>query len=289
MEPVSRPEPAPPEPAPPEPARREVEGVLLRVAYDGRGFSGFAPQPTQRTVAGELLGAIAAVDPSVKQIRGSSRTDAGVHARDQCVAFDPQRKMPPRAWQHWINRELPSEIAIRSAVEVRRGFEPRFHALEKTYRYVLLLDESRDPLLDARAWRLHDLRADEDVLARMRAELDALRGEHDFAAFRSASDPRTDTVRTIVGASISRGVDDPRLVTVQVSGSGFMHNMVRIIVGATVDVGRGRLEPGAVARGIATRERASLGITAPPDGLYLYETRLDLTSPSKPAQNERDP
>lgn len=263
-------------------------GVLLRVAYDGRGFSGFAPQPTRRTVAGELLGAVAAVDPTVKQIRGSSRTDAGVHALDQCVAFDPARRMPARAWQHWINRELSGEIAVRSAAEIPRGFEPRFHAASKTYRYVLLVDDDRDPLFEGRAWRLHDLTADEEVLRRMRAELEALIGEHDFAAFRSAADPRTDTVRTIHAASISRGIDDPRLVTIQVSGSGFMHNMVRIIVGALVDVGRGRAQPGAVNRGIATGDRRELGITAPPDGLYLYETRLDLTAPRRPARNERD-
>lgn len=252
----------------------EPGAVLLRVAYDGQGFSGFAAQPERRTIAGELLGAVAAVDPAVKALRGSSRTDAGVHARDQCVAFDPQRRMPPRAWQHWINRELPAQIVVRSAVEVARGFEPRFHAIAKTYRYRLLVEDQRDPHFEGRAWRLHDL--DLDQLDRVRDELDALVGQHDFAAFRSASDPRTDTVRTIVAASITRSAEDPRVATIEVRGSGFMHNMVRIIVGAAVDVGRGRLAPGAVRRGLETRDRGALGITAPPDGLYLYATELDL-------------
>ncbi|MFO0611206.1 MAG: tRNA pseudouridine(38-40) synthase TruA [Polyangiaceae bacterium] len=214
----------------------------------------------------------------MKAIRGSSRTDAGVHARDQCVAFDPAREMPPRAWQHWINRELSAEIAIRGASSAPRGFEPRFHSVEKTYRYLVLLDPERDPLFEARAWRLHDVSLDaiDDAVTRVQSELEALVGEHDFAAFRSASDPRTETIRTIFAASASRGSDDPRLLTIEVSGSGFMHNMVRIIVGAAVDVARGRLAPGAIARGLETKQRTALGITAPPDGLYLYATRLEL-------------
>ena len=91
-------------------------GILLRVAYDGGPFSGFAIQPKARTIAGELLGAVRAVDPAVSEVRGASRTDAGVHARDQCVAFDPTRQLPPRAWLHEVNRQLPKEIAVRSAV-----------------------------------------------------------------------------------------------------------------------------------------------------------------------------
>lgn len=259
-----------------EEAAPEATGVLVRVAYDGRGFSGFAPQPKQRTIAGELLGAIAAVDPSIKAIRGSSRTDAGVHAMDQCVAFDPERRMPPKAWVHWINRELPAEIAVRSAVEVPRGFEPRFHAVEKTYVYRVLFDPARDPLFEARVWRVPDTTLADEVIVAIAAELSSLLGEHDFAAFRSASDPRADTVRTIFSASVGRSPEDPRLATITVSGSGFMHNMVRIIVGAAVDVGRGRLEPGAVERGLETKARTALGVTAPPDGLYLCSTRLDL-------------
>lgn len=271
-------------PGAPDAPSAEPGGVLVRVAYDGRGFSGFAAQPDRRTIAGELLGAIASVDPAIKTIRGSSRTDAGVHAMDQCVAFDPERRMPPRAWMHWINRELPSEIAIRAAIEVPRGFEPRFHAKEKTYHYRLLFDASRDPLLEGRVWRLPDAALTEEVLASIRDELASLVGEHDFAAFRSASDPRADTIRTVFGASIARSADDARAATVVVTGSGFMHNMVRIIVGAAVDVGRGRLARGAARRGLETRQRAVLGVTAPPDGLYLYSTRLDL-----PAAEERSP
>lgn len=262
---------AEPASSPPRPA-----GILVRVAYDGRGFSGYAAQPDRRTIAGELLGAIAAVDPAVKAIRGSSRTDAGVHAMDQCVAFDPERVMPPKAWTHWINRELGAEIAVRAATSVPRGFEPRHHAAEKTYHYRLLFDDARDPLLDGRVWRLAEGSLTDETIAAMNDELAALVGEHDFAAFRSASDPRVDTTRTIHRASVRRSPDDARLATVEVTGSGFMHNMVRIIVGAAVDVGRRRLPKGAVGRGLETKQRTALGVTAPPDGLYLYSTRLDL-------------
>src|SRR5689334_9947818 len=104
-------------------------GVLLSVAYDGGPFAGFAPQPSQRTIAGELLGALRALDPSVREVRGVSRTDAGVHARDQRVAFDTLTSIPPRGWVLGATRHLPREIAIRRAAYVPAGFTPRFQSV----------------------------------------------------------------------------------------------------------------------------------------------------------------
>jgi tRNA pseudouridine38-40 synthase len=252
-------------------------GILLRVAYDGGPFSGFAIQPKARTIAGELLGAVRAVDPAVSEVRGASRTDAGVHARDQCVAFDPTRALPPRAWLHEVNRQLPKEIAVRSAVEIARGFAPRFHALQKTYRYLVLGDSIRDPLYEGRVWRVPDLGT--PSLEDLKHEAAALVGTHDFGGFRSSADQREDTVRTIYSATIDRR--DDNVLAIEVTGSGFMHNMVRIIVGALIDMGRGRLEPGAFARCLVSKDRRHLGITAPPEGLYLWKTDLDMRAGSE--------
>lgn len=250
-------------------------GVLLTVAYDGRDFSGFAPQRDVRTVAGELLGALRTVDPSIAEVRGASRTDAGVHARGQRVAFDPVAERPLTAWVHGAQRQLPDAISIRRASFVPRGFTPRFAARWKRYRYLLLTEGVRDPFWSDRAWRVPELR-EPGAMTLALAEAAAAVGTHDFRAFRTASDQRTETVRTILEVAITTSSDDPRLVRVDVRGNAFMHNMVRILVGTIVDVARGRLAPGAIARALASGERRHGGITAPADGLYLEEMELDV-------------
>ena len=247
--------------------------VLLRVAYDGTAFAGFAPQPGQRTVYGVLLDAVRSLDPSVAALRGASRTDAGVHARDQAVALDPARAIPAKGWVLGLNAALPPDVAVRAARRVPRGFEPRAHGRGKRYRYQLLVDRVRDPMLERDAWRIG---APFDR-ARAEAELTAIVGTHDFRAFRTASDPRIDTTRTLSRATIvTPRADEPRLLTVEVEGNAFLHNMVRIIAGSAVDVGRGRLRAGATARALASGARTDLGMTAPARGLILHDVRLDL-------------
>ncbi|HVK69301.1 MAG TPA: tRNA pseudouridine(38-40) synthase TruA [Polyangium sp.] len=249
------------------------DGILLTVAYDGRPFSGFAHQPDRRTIAGELLAAVRALDPTIREIRGSSRTDAGVHAFGQRVAFDPSREVPPRGWVLGTARHLPKEIAVRRASLVPRGFTPRFASQGKRYRYLLLRDLMRDPFLEGRVWRVDQLR-DDAAITRAAAEASLAVGTHDFAAFRSAADPRENTVRTLRRVSVEVDRDDPRLVRIEVEGDAFMHNMVRILVGTFVDVARERLAPGAVSRALASKRRDDAGITAPPDGLYLVSVTL---------------
>lgn len=247
--------------------------VLLSVAYDGTGYAGWAPQREQRTIAGELQGALRVIDPRIGALRGSSRTDAGVHARDQRVAFDPSFEYPLSAWLQGAQKHLPASISIRRACYVERGFDPRGYKGSKTYRYLLLADERRDPFFDGRVFRVPELAAP-GALERARAELAAAVGTHDFAAFRSSADARENTVRTLYAAELGVDAEDPRLLRLDVRGSGFMHNMVRILVGTVVDVARRRLAPGAIERGLASRDRRSLGITAPPEGLYLERTEL---------------
>ncbi len=249
------------------------EGVLLSVAYDGEAFSGFAPQPGQRTVYGVLLEAIRALDPGVSGLRGASRTDAGVHARAQAVALDPTRAIPAKGWVLGVNAALPRDLAVRTARRVPRGYEPRAHGRGKRYRYHLLVDRVRDPMLERTAWRI-DPPFDR---ARAEAELAAILGTHDFTAFRSASDPRVDTLRTLDRVTIvAPRAEDPRQLAIEVEGNAFMHNMVRIIAGTAVDVGRGRLRAGATARALASGARTDLGMTAPAHGLILDEVRLEL-------------
>jgi tRNA pseudouridine38-40 synthase len=248
--------------------------VLLTVAYDGGPFAGFAPQPGQRTVAGELLGAVRAVDPRVGEIRGASRTDAGVHAHGQRVAFDTSLDVPPRGWVLAVTRHLPREIAVRRAALVAPGFSPRFANRGKRYRYLVLRDRARDPFLEGRAWRSTSFDG-EGALGRARREAALALGTHDFAAFRSSADERTSTVRTLRSVDLSDDPGDLRLLRIDVEGDAFLHNMVRILVGTLADVARGRLAEGAVARALASGDRRDAGITAPAEGLYLERVLLD--------------
>jgi tRNA pseudouridine38-40 synthase len=246
-------------------------GVLLTVQYDGTRFAGFARQKDARTIAGELDGAVRALDPTASLVRGASRTDAGVHAHAQRVAFDTSLDMPSRGWALALARHLSGEISVARASRVAPGYDPRGHALRKTYRYLLLCSPVRDPFWQHRAWRIRD-RLNHDLMCE---EACALVGRHDFRAFRTSADPRTDTVRTIVRADVRRGAADPRFLALEIEGDRFLHRMIRIIAGTLVDVARGSLRPGAVSRGITTGDRSVLGMTAPPDGLYLATLDLD--------------
>ena len=242
-----------------------MQGIALGVAYQGTRFHGFAPQPGMRTVYGTLLEAVQSMGADVSEMRGLSRTDAGVHARAQLVAFDTQQIIAARGWVLGLNHHLPEDVSVRSARTVPIGFNPRFASLGKRYVYSLLQDPLPDPLLCHTTWHQH--RDFDDALAR--AELEAAVGTHDFSAFRSASDSRPSAVRTIVRSSVTRDRGDPRCVHLEVEGTAFLHNMVRILAGTAVDVALGRKPPGTLARALQSGLRAEAGRTAPPQGLLL--------------------
>jgi tRNA pseudouridine38-40 synthase len=245
-------------------------GVLLTVAYDGRDFHGLARQPGLRTVAGELDVAARAIDPEASPVRALSRTDAGVHARAQMVAFDTRRSIPSRGWVLALTRILPRSMGVLRAARVPHGFDPRDHVVTKTYSYLLFPSPVRDPLLVGRAWRIGEP-LDVDL---MRTELGPVGGTHDFAAFRNASDGRLNTECRIARTELRTCQYDQRCLEVVLEGDRFLYRMVRIVVGTLVDVGRGWLAPNAVKNALAGGSRATLGVTAPPDGLYLENVTL---------------
>jgi tRNA pseudouridine38-40 synthase len=245
-------------------------GVLLTLAYDGATFSGFALQGAQRTVGRILTEAIAKMDPAASKLRVASRTDQGVHARGQIVCFDTSLEIEPRGWLLGLNAHLPPEVAVQRVARVEAGFNPTRQARRKTYHYWILQGSIRDPFLAGRAWRVHD-RMDQGL---MQNEARALVGTHDFGAFRGSSDQRVNTVRTIEIASFAPASGAPRCLVFEICGDRFMYHMVRIIVGTLVDVGRGRREAGAFERAFRSRDREDLGMTAPPDGLYLDRIEL---------------
>lgn len=245
-------------------------GVLLEVGYDGTAFSGWAAQAGARTVEETLRGAIAAIDKDASLPRGASRTDAGVHAAGQAAAFDATLPIDPRGWVLALNAHLPDDVAVRSARVVPIGYQPRFAAQGKVYRYRLLLDRVRDPLHARTSWRI-GFALDHE---RLRATCAKLVGTHDFGAFRTSRDERTITERTLRRVELVIDPTDPRHVSIVVEGSAFLHNMMRILVGTLVDVGRGRLDPSCIDQAFASRQRSALGTTAPAHGLTLERVLL---------------
>lgn len=265
-------------------------GVRVTLAYDGSDFAGFQIQPGLRTVQGALTEAAQRICQHEVSVRGASRTDAGVHAEGQVAAFDAERELSPARWVLALNRYLPADVSVRAAAACEPGYEPRFDAIDKTYRYLFHLGAARDALLRNRVWHLgrqvHHAAPPDDGSASFGAaelDLDAMRaacgfllGTHDFRAFRSAADSRPSTQRTLSRVELLEGhCGRQDVLALFVRGNAFMLNMVRIIAGTLLDVGRGRLTPNDVQRLLSadgTRSRA--GMTAPACGLTLVEVTL---------------
>ncbi len=240
--------------------------VRLVVRYDGSDLSGWQRQRGVPTVQEHLETAASAMACERVTLRGAGRTDAGVHALGQLAAFRTLADIPERGWRLGLNARLPSGIAVTDARIVSDDFDPRLAVAGKRYRYLLLLSPNRDPLLHRRAWHLYQ----PPDLSRMGHEATELVGIHDFAAFRAADCDRATTVRQIFKVQVSEGYTGrPDLVAITVEGTGFLKNMVRIIVGTLVDVGRGKLPVGTVRSRLTDRDRTHAGVTAPPQGLYL--------------------
>jgi tRNA pseudouridine38-40 synthase len=257
-------------------------GLLLTLAYDGTDFAGFQAQQGQRTVQAVVAAAAARICRHEVLVRGASRTDSGVHAQGQVVAFATGRDLEPARWLQALNRYLPPDVAVRAASQCAPEYEPRFDARDKTYRYVFHLGPTRDPSLRRNAWHVgrqaarrgrHGCALELDA---MRAACAQLKGTHDFRAFRAAADTRLNTERTLLEvALIEQYAGEPGLLALEIQGNAFMMNMMRILAGTLVDVGRGKLTLDRFSSLLRTPgHRRDAGITAPAHGLTLVAVTL---------------
>jgi len=255
-------------------------GVCLIVAYEGTDFAGYQLQPAQRTVQGELERACAILAGHPVRVRAAGRTDAGVHALSQIVAFDSAREIASRGWLLGLNRHLPPDLRVQRAVPCTAGYHPRFESLEKTYRYVLTLGVAQNPLLRHRAYQLGKVESLD--VERMREAARMLTGTCDYRAFRSVDDKRENTIRTLYSIDVHERHDgDPKQIAFDVRGTAFMKNMVRILAGTLVDVGRGRLPLSRVPSLLGpAADRDDAGQTAPAQGLTLMNVTLGRRCPS---------
>lgn len=248
--------------------RTAMATIRLIVRYDGAALSGWQRQRNARTVQEELERSASEMAGETIRVHGAGRTDAGVHALAQVASFETRAQIPMKGWRLGLNSKLPPEISVIEAREVQDGFDPRRASAGKRYRYLVLNAASRDPLLRERSWHVYD-KLDLEALERGAAKLV---GVHDFRGFRAADCERESTVRHVFCVRVRRdyaGV--PSLVALEVEGTAFLKNMVRIITGTLVDTARGRLAESVIDEVLATGDRTRAGITAPPHGLYLDE------------------
>ncbi len=242
--------------------------LKLTLEYDGtdyvgwqRQLNGISVQEVVERALGELFGAKVATE-------AAGRTDAGVHALGQVVAFDAPKALPPSAYLRGLSALLPEDISVVGAEEVPEGFDPRRWCTGKRYRYLLSNRPVRSPLRRKTHWQLF---AALDVRA-MAEAAPALLGTHDFSAFRAANCEALTTLRTLRELAILSSGD---VVQFEVEGTAFLKHMVRNIVGTLVEVGRGRQSVSWVGEVLASRDRTRAGPTAPPQGLVLVEVRYD--------------
>ncbi len=238
------------------------------VEYDGSRFCGFQWQPSVRTVAATIEAELARMLDEPVKLTGAGRTDTGVHASGQVVSFTTARSFPFQRLAIALNSSLPADISVRDVAVVPDGFSARFSARERTYVYAILNRPDRSALLAERAYHVYRPLD----LARMREAAALLVGEHDFRSFCASVPDNGITVRTVRMLEIERR---DAIVRVRIAADGFLHRMVRTIVGTLVECGSGRRDPRAVRSMLDARSRAAAGLTAPPHGLYLAGVRYE--------------
>jgi tRNA pseudouridine38-40 synthase len=238
--------------------------IKLILEYDGTSYAGWQIQPNGLSIQQVVEEALATMLKEPVRVHSSGRTDARVHARGMVAAFATDKGLPLRAFSDGLNALLPPDIAVKEACEAPVGFNPRFDATGKHYRYTIHRGARRSPLSRHYTWHV---RGALDLAAMERAARHMV-GEHDFASFRTAGCAARTTVRRMDSVDLAEEKD---LLHVDVKGSGFLRNMIRIMVGTLVDVGQGRRRAGDVAILFEQPGEHAAGPTAPPQGLCLME------------------
>jgi tRNA pseudouridine38-40 synthase len=234
----------------------------LVIEYHGAGFSGWQKQPERRTVQGVLEAALLTILRHPTRLQGAGRTDAGVHALGQTASFETEREVAPDRLRKGLTALSRPDIAVVEAAVAPDGFNARFDAEGKHYRYAVLNRPAPSPLLGGQSFFV-PVSLDSNAMA---AAARLLVGEHDFSGFRSADCGRENTVRTLTAVSLTRASD---LIHIDIKGTAFLKNMVRIIAGTLVDVGRGHLSVDHITSVLKSGDRTQAGQTAPAKGLTL--------------------
>lgn len=241
-----------------------MKRIMLVVSYDGTNYHGWQVQPSAVTIEGVLNQTISELTGENIQVIGASRTDAGVHALGNVAVFDTESRIPGEKFSYALNQRLPEDIVIQCSRQVSDTFHPRHCNCRKTYEYTII--NRTFPLPEYRNTAYFYYGALD--VGKMRQAAKAFLGEHDFAGFCSAGAQVQTTVRTIYDLTIEQMQEK---ICVRVRGNGFLYNMVRIIVGTLLEVGKGNILPEDMDRIIALADRSQAGPTAPARGLKLLQ------------------
>lgn len=238
--------------------------ILLTLSYDGTYFSGWQKQINQRTVQGELELALSNLLKKQVQVRGASRTDAGVHSRGQLALLKEQVSIPIDKLPLAINNSLQTnEIVITDAIYVNEDFHPQNSVYKKTYKYFIYNHNFLNPILR----NYVEFVRKPLLLDKMKEASKYFIGEFDFKAFCSSKTQANSTVRTIYNLDVYE--NNQNLICIEVTGNGFLYNMVRIIVGTLIDVGLEKIYPQKIKDIILSCDRQNAGKTVSPNGLVL--------------------
>ena len=242
-----------------------MRNIKLTIEYDGKDFNGWQKQPNKLNIQGTIEQAIKQITGEGIDLMASGRTDAGVHAIGQVANFKTKSNIPIEKFAIAINTNLKKSIRIIKAEEVDERFHSRLSCKKKTYRYVINNSEFSSAIY--RNLETH-IEPKLDV-KKMQEAVKYFEGEHDFKAFKASGTSSKSSVRTIYRATVKEMPNNR--IYIELTGNGFLYNMVRIIVGTLVDVGIGKIAPEEIKNIIESQNRENAGKTLPPNGLYLVE------------------
>lgn len=241
----------------------------MTIAFDGTDFAGWQWQPRSRTVQAELQKALSTLFGVRVPVSGSSRTDSGVHAKAHVSHFDLEESVNIPQLHYKLNHVLPKDISVISLEEVGEHFHARFSAIEKTYHYRIHLSPILPPF--ERLYTYH-VKMPLDI-QKMEEAARLFEGEHNFSSFAHKATKgcaKTSPVKRIYRSAI---IKEGEGISFIITGSGFLHKMVRNIVGTLIDVGRGKISQNALSAIIDAKDRRKAGKTAPPHGLFLMDVK----------------
>ena len=242
-----------------------MRNIKLTIEYDGKDFNGWQKQPNKLNIQGEIERAIETITGEKVDLIGSGRTDAGVSALGQVANFKIENnKMPIEKMAYAINSQLKKSIRVKKAEEVEESFHSRYTCKKKTYQYTINNSEQGTAIFRNIQYYF-PLKLDEK---KMNEAVKYLVGKHDFKSFKASGTSSKNSVRIIYDAKVTRDGD---LVKIELTGSGFLYNMVRIISGTLVEVGEGKIAPEMVKQILEKKDRSLAGKTLPANGLCLMK------------------
>jgi len=239
-----------------------MRNIKLTIEYDGKDFNGWQKQPTKLNIQGEIERAIETITGEKVDLTASGRTDAGVHAIAQVANFKTNSNLSVEKFAVAINSKLKKSIRIQKAEEVEERFHSRYNCKQKTYRYIINNGEQGSAIYR----NLEYFVPTKLNIEEMKKAIKFFEGEHDFKGFKASGTSSKSSVRTIYKTSIKEERDR---IIIELTGNGFLYNMVRIITGTLVDVGLGKIKAEEITKIIESKDRTKAGKTLPPYGLYL--------------------